>query len=146
MGKRQAVATPGSILPARQANHDLAAYCPDLDQWASSWRGEDRDLLPGQQIVECFKPFLRHLLSLGLSRKTLRKHRDNLWLLGGELIRDLYDSPGLRRRPMEDVVFAALEDEGGPLVHNGSEEVQRSFDSTCRKLYRFLSDAGPLQK
>jgi hypothetical protein len=47
---------------------------------------------------------------------------------------------------MEDVVFAALEDEGGPLVHNGSEEVQRSFDSTCRKLYRFLSDAGPLQK
>src|ERR1700730_14452146 len=60
MGKRQAVATPGSILPA---NHDLAAYCPDLDQWASSWRGEDRDLLPGQQIVECFKPFLRHLLS-----------------------------------------------------------------------------------
>jgi len=80
MGKRQAIATPGSILPARQANHDLAAYCPDLDQWASSWRGEDRDLLPGQQIVECFKPFLRHLLSLGLSRKTLRKHRDNLWL------------------------------------------------------------------
>ena len=137
-GKRKAV--ENSILPARRAD-DLAAYCPDLDQWASSWRGEDRDLLPGQQIVECFKPFLRHLLSLGLSRKTLRKHRDNLWLLGGELIRDLYDSPGLRRRPMEDVVFAALEDEGGPLVHNGSEEEQRSFDSTCRKLHRFLSGA-----
>jgi len=25
------------------------------------------------------------------------------------------------------------------LVHNGSEEAQRSFDSTCRKLYRFLN-------
>jgi hypothetical protein len=24
-------------------------------------------------------------------------------------------------------------------VHNGSEEQQRSLDSTCRKLYRFLT-------
>src|ERR1700719_1134756 len=147
MGKRQAVGTPGRSLAARQASDDdLAAYCPDLAEWPSSWRVETRDLPPGQQIVDCFKPFLRYLLTLGLSRKTLRKHRNNLWLLGGELIRDLHDSPGLRRRPMEDVVFAALEDEGGPLVHNGTEEVQRSFDSTCRKLYRFLSNAGPSQK
>ena len=38
------------------------------------------------------KPLLRHLLRLELSRKTLRKHRDNLWLLGGELILDLHDT------------------------------------------------------
>ena len=148
MGNRRVVAPQSSIIPARQASDDdLAAYCPDLDEWPSSWRGEARDLLPGQQIVECFKPFLRHLLSLGLSRKTLRKHRDNLWILGGELIRDLHESPGLRRQPMEDVVFAALEDEGGPLIyHNPSEDEQRSFDSTCRRLSRFLSEARLLQK
>jgi hypothetical protein len=29
--------------------------------------------------------------------------------------------------------------DGGPLIYNGSEEEQRSLDSTCRKLYRFLS-------
>jgi Transposase DDE domain len=29
-------------------------------------------------MVERFKPFLRHLLSLSLSRKTLHMHRDNL--------------------------------------------------------------------
>jgi len=46
---------------------------------------EARDLAPGQQLVKCFKPFLRHLLSSNLSAKTLRKHRDNLWLLGGEI-------------------------------------------------------------
>lgn len=102
---------------------------------------EERDLSPGQQMVECFKPFLRHLLSLRLSRKTLRKHRDNLWLLGGELISDLHETPQLRKRPMEQVVFAALNDEGGPLIsHSPSEDQQRSFDSTCRKLYRFLKD------
>lgn len=92
-------------------------------------------------MVECFKPFLRHLLASNLSAKTLRKHRDNLWLLGGEIISDLHESPRLRKRPMAQVVFAALSDEGGPLISNGaSEEQQRSFDSTRRKLYRFLKD------
>ena len=100
---------------------------------------EERDLSSGQQMLECFKPFLRHLLSSGLSRKTLRKHRDNLWLLGGRLISDLHEAPRLRKQQMDQVVIAALDDEGGPLIsHAGSEDQQRSFDSTCRKFYRFL--------
>ena len=78
-----------------------------------------------------------------LSAKTLRKHRDNLWLLGGEIISDLHESPRLRKRPMAQVVFAALNDEGGPLISNrASEEQQRSFDSTCRKLHRFIKEDG----
>lgn len=104
---------------------------------------EARDLAPGQRLVECFKPFLRNLLSSKLSAKTLRKHRDNLWLLGGEIISDLHESPRLRKRPMAQVVFATLDDEGGPLIsHGGSEEQQRSFDATCRKLRSFLNDDG----
>jgi hypothetical protein len=100
---------------------------------------ELRDLSPGQQMVECFKPFLRHLLRSGLSRKTLRQHRDNLWLLGGELISDLHEAPGLRKQPMHQVVRAALDDQDGPLISSGaSEDQQRSFDFTCRKFYRFL--------
>ena len=94
-------------------------------------------------MVDSFKPFLHHLLSLNLSRKTFEKHRDNLWLLGGEIISNLHKTPSLRKRPIEAVVLAALDDEGGPLIANGvSEEQQRSFDSTCRKLYRFLKP-GP---
>jgi hypothetical protein len=38
---------------------------------------------------------------------------------------------------LRDVVY----EDGGPLVHNGSEEEQRSFDSTCRKLHRFLTQS-----
>ncbi len=80
------------LRPERAAVDDeLAAYCPDLEQWPRRWMYEG-DLSPGQQIVECFKPFLRHLLSSGLSRKTLRQHRDNLWLLGSELIADLQEA------------------------------------------------------
>jgi hypothetical protein len=63
---------------------------------------------------------LRHLLSLKLSCKTLHKHRDNLWLLGGELIRDLHEVPRLRKRPIAGLVLAALDDEGGPLISHGA--------------------------
>src|SRR3984893_10576656 len=138
--KRKAVEAPNAILSARQdSDDDLAAYCPDLDQGPKSWRVEDRDLLPGQQLVEFFKPFLRHLLSLDLSPKTRRKHRDNLWLLGGELSLDLHEAPRLRKRPMDQLVLEALDDHDGPLIsHRASEHQQRSFDATCRKFRRFL--------
>ena len=47
--------------------------------------------------------------------------------------------PGLRNRPIKQIVLAALDEEGGPFIaHKASEDQQRSFDSTCRKLYRFL--------
>src|SRR5215472_6636059 len=132
------------ILQADAASADeLAACCPDIDQWPTSWMYEEVDLSPGRQMVECFKSFLRHLLSLKLSRKTLRKHRDNLWLLGGQLIHDLHEAPRLRKRPIEEVVLTALDDEGGPLISHGArEDQQRSFDATCRKLYHFLKDSN----
>ena len=93
--------------------------------------------------MEYFTPFLRHLLNSNLSRTTLRRHRDNLWALGGEIISRLHETPRLRKQAMADVVFAALSDDGGPLLsHHQSEQEQRSFDSTCRKFWRFLKDAS----
>ena len=78
-------------LPAQQVAADpLQSYCPDLDQWPGSWAYEARDIPPGRRMVECFKPFLREMLALSLSRKTLRLHRDNIWVLGGEVIRRLH--------------------------------------------------------
>src|SRR5215813_2640709 len=49
----------GHTSTAKQASFDdLAAYCPDLEQWPRSWRGEERDVPPGEKIVEYFTPFL----------------------------------------------------------------------------------------
>ena len=93
-------------LPVQQAAADpLQSYCPDLDQWPRSWAYEVRDIPPGQQMVECFKPFLRALLAMHLSRTTLRQHRDNIWALGGEVISQLQMDNGLRRRPIQQVVL-----------------------------------------
>src|SRR5215472_8588786 len=66
----QGSATSGSTSTAKHASFDdLAAYCPNLDQWPRSWRGEERDVPPGVKIVEYFTPFLRHLLNSNLSRR-----------------------------------------------------------------------------
>jgi hypothetical protein len=118
---------------------DASAYCRDLDNWPRSWMGLEKDLPPGEQLLACFRPFIEQLASSSLSPKTIRKHVDNLWMLGGEIIRDLHYTPSLRKVAADRLLSDVIHADGGPLIHNGSEEAQRSFDSTCRKLHRFLS-------
>jgi hypothetical protein len=120
---------------------DASAYCKDLDGWARSWMGLEKDLPPGDALVACFRPFIEHLASSGLAPRTIRRHVGNLWMLGGEIIRDLNYAPSLRKKTPEQLLRHAVYDDGGPLIHNGSEEDQRSLDATCRKLHRFLTQS-----
>ena len=101
----------------------------------------EQDLAPGQQLLYCFRPFIEHLASSNLAPKTIRRHIHHLWPLGGRLIRDLNETPSLRRRPIQQLLFQAVDDdEGGPLINGGlDEQEQRSFDATCRKLRSFLN-------
>ena len=118
----------------------LARYCPDLENWAQSWCCEERDLVPGQRIVAFLKPFLLHLLHQGLTAKTLRKHRDHLWMLGGEVIRRRHENSNLRRVAVERATFALIQGDGGPLIWPPISELEQdAFDATCRKLYRFFT-------
>ena len=118
---------------------DASAYGRDLDTWPRSWMGLEKDLPPGEELVACLRPFIEHLASSSLSPKTIRRHVDNLWLLGGEIIRDLNYDPSLRKTAADRLLRNVIHKDGGPLIYNGSEEEQRSLDSTCRKLYRFLT-------
>ena len=118
--------------------HDLEHYCRDLKGWPRSWMGLEKDLPPGEQLLALFRPFLEYLAASDLSPKTIQRHVDNMWALGGEFIRDLNCDRSLRKRPVEQHLFEIIED-GGPLLYHGGEDQQRSFDSTCRKFRRFLS-------
>jgi hypothetical protein len=139
-GSKEVAGGPDSVSAQQAAADPLQSYCPDLDHWPGSWAYEPRDIPYGQRMVECFKPFLRDMLALSLSRKTLRRHRDNIWVLGGEVISRLQMDSGLRTRPVEQVVLELIGDDGGPLLSHGQSEVeQRSFDATCRKLFRCLT-------
>ena len=102
--------------------------------------GEEKDVPPGEKLVACFRPFLQALAASDLSPKTIQKYVDNLWALGGEIIRDLNETPSLRKKGIQQILDDCIDDEGGPLVYalESEEMQQRSLDSTCRKLYLFL--------
>jgi len=55
---------------------------------------------------------------------------DNLWALGGEIIRDLNQDPSLRRKD-KSILDNRIDEEGGPLVYamESEEPLQRSLDS-----------------
>jgi hypothetical protein len=125
---------------AARPRHDVEHYCRDLNSWPRSWMGEEKDIPPGEKLVACFRPFVEDLVASDLSPKTIQKHVDNLWALGGEIIRSQHETPSLRRKSIKQILDDRIDEEGGPLVYafESEEMQQRSLDSTCRKLYLFL--------
>lgn len=101
----------------------------------------------GRQIVEVLTPFLLHLLDQGLAKATVRRHRDNLWTLGGELIRCRYDDEELANKDVKDALRHLVEGDGGPLMWPRiTEPEQASLDATCRKLNRFWRESAAGKK
>lgn len=128
------------IVADEKAARALREYCPDIEVWPERWSYDESDLAPGLRIVEFLKPFLLHLLAKKFAASTLRRHRDHMWMLGGEVIRRRQEDANLRRLPVGKVIFALLEEDGGPLIWPRiTEQEQDSFDASCRKLYRFLT-------
>ena len=112
---------PGTVpQPVAQAQAAVALdrlpFGNDLDDWPRQWMGFPKDLRPGAHLVHCFRPFLHDLMKRQLSQTTVCKHVNNLWVLGGEIIRTLNDTPSLRKVPIGDLVFEVVED-GGPLPY-----------------------------
>ena len=130
------ILTPHDVQRLRRA-------CPDLDDWPRSWHVEPADIAIGQQIVAVLTPFLLHLLDQGLAKTTVRRHRDNLWSLGGELIRCRYDDDELARQDVRHAIRQLIERDGGPLMWPRiTESEQDSLDATCRKLNRFMRESS----
>jgi len=114
--------------------------CPDFPEWPDRWHGLAKDIPYGQGILEAMRPFVEHLIAKGLKDKTIRRHMDNLWLLGGEIIRKVntYDQYDV---PPEEMLRRSVDSEGGPSCrHLDSESAMDSYDATCRKLHKFLED------
>jgi hypothetical protein len=121
-----------------QHTQRLRQAVPDLDDWPRSWHVEPADIAVGEQIVQVLMPFLLHLLDQGLAKATISRHRDNLWTLGGELIRCRYDDNALAKKQVKYALCELIEGDGGPLIWPRiSESQQDSLDATCRKLRRY---------
>ena len=94
----------------------------------------------GKAIVTVLTPFIEHLINQGLSKRTIKRHIDNLWALGGEIITEINWDESLRKHSAKDLVMNVIDEQGGPMLRSPLDsEDQKPFDSTCRKLYKFLT-------
>jgi hypothetical protein len=109
-----------------------------MDQWPDSWAGVAEDKPFGASLVAELRPFVIHLQTLGLSRKTVRRHLDNLWVIGCEIIRKLNYEPDLRKTTPRQLLLDTVAAGEAPLVRDAGEAGQRSSDATARRLLRFL--------
>lgn len=126
-----------------QDTRRLRQACPDLYDWPRSWHVQHADIPVGQQIVRLLSPFPLHLLDQGLAKAAVSRHRDNLWTLGGELIRRRYDNDEPLRQVVEDAIGQLVGRDGGPLMWPRITEAQQdSLDVACRKLDRFMRAAA----
>lgn len=112
-----------------------------MDRWPKSWEVDEGDLLYGEGLLEQFKPFVRYLIEVeNLARSSVRRHLNNLWLLGGELISHINIHEKDRKLSPARLLDDNLFEDGGPLckhVQEGSD--QRQYDATCKKLFSFRS-------
>lgn len=111
-----------------------------MDRWAKSWAGTAEHVPVGEGLVAELRPFIRYLAQSGLTARTVRRHLDNTWVIGGEIIRQVDWEPKLRDERPRKLLLDAIDIGEAPLVHDYSEEEQRSLDATARKLLRFLNE------
>ena len=131
-GQKKTIA--GERFPMKQPE----TLCPDFPEWPIRWKGVEEDEAYGQALLDLMRPFVSHLIAEGMTEKTIRSHIDNLFLLGGEIIRDVstFDE---YKVSAERKLSEAVGPHGGPSCrHLDSEAQVRSFDATCRKLHKFL--------
>ena len=109
-----------------------------MGEWPASWAGFDEDKPPGDRLLAELRPFIMHLIEEGLSAKTVRRHLDNLWAIGGEVVREFNDKPSLRRRSARQLLLESIDASGAPLLPGATESEQCSADATARKLLKYL--------
>ena len=74
----------------------------------------------------------------GLKHHTIRRHMDNLWVLGGEIIRSLntFDED---ESPAEESLRDSVGPDGGLHCSGFQYEWEMtSYDATCRRLHKFF--------
>ena len=129
---------PSSKRTAKKVDTDK--FLALMDRWAESWAGLREHVPVGEGLVAELRPFILHLAQSGLTAKTVRRHLDNSWVIGGEIIRHVDWYPKLQKESPRKLLLDAIDIGEAPLVFDYSEEEQRFWDATARKLLKFLSE------
>jgi len=118
----------------------LTEICPDFPEWPKRWMGSEQDLEYGKRLLGAMRPFAEFLAEGGLAKKTIKRHLTNLWILGGEIIREvnLYREYSITAT---EKLRQSVGHGGGPHCRGLDNDAEiEFFDSTCRKLHKYLED------
>ena len=119
----------------------LAKALIQMKRWPDSWKVSDTDVAFGEGLVRIFEDFLTELYLHGLSTRTINRHRDNLWVLGGEVVRHRWTGATRCGGSPTKMLSDCVSEDGGPfLLRSASDREQQDLDATCRKLFDFLPD------
>jgi len=117
----------------------LEKWCSDLQNWPQSWAGDQDDVITGEKLTQVFRGYLLDLISIGRSRKTIKKHATYLWCLGGEIIRDTNEYGADSSLSDGGLLLRYINSDGGlywPYASSESDLLQ--YDSVCRMLYKYV--------
>ena len=122
----------------KETSKRFEALLAQMREWPKSWAGCPEDLPVGESLLEPLDAFIRDMHAIGLADRTIRRHLDNAWAIGGELIRRFNLYPEERNRSGRALLFDAICCDEAPLISGADETEQSSADATARKLHAFL--------
>jgi hypothetical protein len=115
-----------------------------MSEWPNTWQIDEPDRLYGQGLLNEFRPFVTHLITVEqLSASSINRHLGNLFLLGGELISQINYFEEKRRLSPAKFLDQSIFEDGGPLCRHVADYQQAQYDATCRKLYAFRHSRRP---
>jgi len=112
-----------------------------MNDWPSSWAGVPEDEPIGKALVTEMRPFVEHL-TRSLASKSVRSHLNNLWLIGGEIIRQVNYDPQQRELKAHALLLRAIESGEAPSTRNVTHAQQDSLDATALRLLHFMTING----
>jgi len=129
--------------PAQFSQHfaDTASALDVMNDWPSSWAGVHEDEPIGKALVTEMRPFVEHL-ARSLASKSVRGHLNNLWVIGGEIIRQVNYDPQQRELKAHTLLLRAIESGEAHSTRNITHAQQDSLDATALRLLRFMTVHG----
>ncbi|MGD0625841.1 MAG: hypothetical protein ABSB32_14125 [Thermodesulfobacteriota bacterium] len=103
--------------------------------------GTKSDFEYGKKLLPFMEEFIKYLIGQNLPRKTLKEYIDDLWLMGGTIIKDvsIYEE---NKKDALEVILEAVEADG--CLPDGydcmSKSELASFNKRCRKFEEFLKN------
>ena len=139
MQKNRKILPESNLKSLKDFATKLTIICKDIDEWPDSWAGDKNDFLTGIKILSEFKNFLVNLIEKGRSTRTIKRHANYIWALGGEIIRNTNEHGVGYKLSGSQIILKYIHPDGGPYWRYATSDADhQQYDSACSRLHKFL--------